>query len=220
MKRPITFLGIPGLIILIIGIISPNPFLPFTIHENVYNNLGPDAYAYNASTDSIVSSSDGTAEMNLYPHAENGSGNFGLLNIGAPSNSTAILRRQVEEGITPTELEAEIGTSNIDFWDDYGNPVTYTVGGNPGLVATLEASLLTRIGDVVAVLVHDTISGVGTNLTYQITGIRFARVMSANLHGNSKSVWLQPATLVGYGVRTSPAAPSTGGAAGQLVLVR
>ena len=56
---------------------GPNPFLPFTIHENVYNNMGTDAYSYNATTDSVVTSSDGINEMNLYPHAGNGSGNFG-----------------------------------------------------------------------------------------------------------------------------------------------
>ncbi len=199
---------------------GPNPFAPFTIHENVYNAVGPDNYSFDASTGSLVAGSDGITEINLYPHAENGNGNFGLLNIGAGNNGTPAMRRQIEEGITPDELEEEIGTSAIDFWDEYGTPITYTIDGTPGLRATLEASLQTRVGDVIAVLLHNSVSGTGSNSYFQITGIRFARVMAANLNGNPKNVWLQPATLTGTGVRTSPAAASSGGIGGQLVLVR
>ena len=44
--------------------------------------------------------------------------------------------------------------------------------------------------------------------------------MAADLRGNPKNVWLQPATLTGSGVRTSPTAPSSYGIGGQVVLVR
>lgn len=199
---------------------GPNPFAPFTIHEDVYNAVGPDTYSFDAGTGSVVAGSDGITEINLYPHAENANGNFGLLNIGAGNNGTPTLRRQIEEGVTPEELEAEIGTSAIDFWDEYGTPITYTIDGTPGLRAALEASLESRVGDVIAVLLHDSVSGTGSSTNFQITGIRFARVLAANLHGNPKNVWLQPASFTGSGVRTSPAAPSSGGMAGQLVLVR
>lgn len=199
---------------------SPNPFAPFTIHEDVYNAIGPDNYSFDASTGSVVAGSDGITEINFYPHAENGNGNFGLLNIGAGNNGTPALRRQIEEGVTPDELEAEIGSSAIYFWDDYGTPITYTIDGTPGLHATLEASLETRVGDVIALLLHSSASGTGSNSYFQITGIRFARVMAADLRGNPKNVWLQPATLTGAGVRTSPTAPSSYGIGGQVVLVR
>ena len=57
-------------------------------------------------------------------------------------------------------------------------------------------------------------------MNYQITGMRFARVMEAELNGNNKRVWLQPASFAGAGVRTSAAAASSGGIGGQIVLVR
>lgn len=200
-----------------------NPFLPFTLHEDAYNTVGPDAYSYDAGTDSIVLSSDGITEIKLYPHESN-RGNFGLLNIGTANHGTSTLLRQIEEGITPEELEAEIGTRYIDFLDDFGNPITYTVGGTPGLRVALQTSLETRVGEVVTVLLHDSVSGGGANRIYEITGIRFARVMVVNLRSNPMAVWLQPATLTGTGVRTSPTATSScandRGCSGQLVLVR
>ena len=199
---------------------GPNPFAPFTIHEDVYNAIGPDNYSFDAGTGSVVAGSDGITEINFYPHAESGNGNFGLLNIGAGNNGTPALRRQIEEGVTPDELEAEIGSSAIYFWDDYGPPITYTLDGTPGLHATLEASLELRVGDVIAVLLHNSVSGTGSNSYFQITGIRFARVMAADLRGNPKNVWLQPTSFTGSGVRTSSSAPSSYGMAGNLVLVR
>ncbi len=197
-----------------------NPFVPFTIHEDVYHAVGPDTYHYDDITEAVAVGPDGIQEINLYPHADVGNGNFGLLNIGVGNNGTLNLRRQIEEGITAEELESEIGTSLLDFFDEYGDPVTYTIGGNPGLVATLESSMDYRVGEVIAVLLHNTATGNGANMNFRITGIRFARVMEAELNGNNKRVWLQPASYTGRGVRTDPGAPSSGGVAGKLVLVR
>ena len=199
---------------------GPSPFAPFTIHEDVYNAAGPDGFSFDAGLDSVSGSPDGITEINLYPHAGDASGNFGLLNIGANHNGTTTLQDQIENGISPAELQDEVGTSVLDFWDEYGTPITYTIDGNPGLVSTLESSLQTRVGDVIAVLLHNSVSGNGSGVDFRITGIRFARVMEADLRGNDKRVWLQPASFAGAGVRTSAAAASSGGIGGQIVLVR
>jgi hypothetical protein len=85
--------------------------------------------------------------------------------------------------------------------------------------ASLESSIVKRIGDIVAVPIHDQVTGSGANTTYRIVGVRFARLMSVSLKSGTKYVWMQPTTYVGSGVLTHASAPSSGGTAGMCVLV-
>jgi hypothetical protein len=197
---------------------------PFTINLIDYDNqvaAGNDIYDYDAGAGNVLSGGDGMPEVNIYP-ANLAPGNFGLLNIGVGNQGTPALADHIENGVPPEHVENEIGTSELTFYDDDGYATTYNITGNPGLKASLESAIQTRIGDVVGILVHDQVSGSGANTVYRITGIRFARVMNVKLQGSSKSrrLWLQPVSYSGAGVVTSTGAPSSGGAAGKLVLVR
>lgn len=198
--------------------------LPFTVDVTEYNNqvaAGNDIYDYDAGAGNVLSGGDSMPEVNIYP-AKLAPGNFGLLNIGVGNQGTPALADHIENGVPPEHVENEIGTSELTFYNDDGQATTYNITGNPGLKASLERAIKTRIGDIVAIPVHDQVTGNGANTVYRITGIRFVRVMNVKLQGSSQSrgLWLQPVSYSGAGVVTSTGAPSSGGAAGKLVLAR
>ena len=201
------------------------PLIPFTIDETVFATemaTGGDGYGYDEDAGAVEVGGDGVREINLYPHATAASGNFGLLNIGTPNHGTPALRDHIENGVSAEDLEIETGASELTFYDEDSNPTTYYMTGNPGLRAVLESSVEQRVGDVVGYLLHDSVTLHGANATYHITEIRFARVMAVELNGgpSNRGIWLQPVSYAGSGVIVGPNAPSSGGVAGRIVLVR
>jgi len=205
--------------------------LPFTIHENAFASelaAGGDSYSYNESSDTVTRASDGIREIRLYPYPLSGSGytegdgNFGVLNIGTGNQGLEAERQQILNGITPYDLELEIGTSDLTFYDDDGNPVTYDITGSPGLEASLKSTVSQIIGHVVGFFLHDNVVLSGSNATYTITQIRYGRVMAIRLTGspNQRGLFVQPVSYTGGEIRIDPQAPSTGGLVGRLVLSR
>lgn len=198
--------------------------MPLTMSLGDYEDQmeeADDDFSYDAATDSVSSGGDGFVEVIAFP-GDSAPGSRGLLNIGVPNQSSSELAYQIENGVAPEDFEIEIGTSALTFVDADGAPSTYQITGNPGLKASLEGALLTRVGQVIAFFVHDSVSDSGSNTTYRIVGIRFGRIMEVHLkdsHAN-RGIWIQPTTYSGAGVITSVNAPSSGGVAGKLVLAR
>lgn len=198
--------------------------MPFTIHANVLAAElagGGDQFGYDPVLETVTSGPDGVREIDIYPHVS-APGNFGLLNIGVPNQGVPGLADQIENGVAPEDIEAEIGTPVLAFYDEEGSPVTYDITGSPGLKASLESAIETRIDDTIGFLVHDQVTGSGANATYRITQIRFARVMNVNLKGaaSSRGFWLQPVSYAGAGVRLGASASSSNGMVGRLILAR
>ena len=206
-----------------VDIPSSAPLWPFTIHTAEYDTWvagSTDKYQYDSDTNTVSTGPDGDVEVRLYPD-KLAPGNYGLMNIGAPNQGSTTLEGQILNGVSPTDLELEIGTSKLTFYDDDGDPMGYDMTGNPGLKSSLEAPIEARIGDVVGFFVHDKVSQSGSNVVYHITGIRFARVMFVKLSSSKqRGLWMQPVSYNGPGVITIPGAPSSDGNAGQIVLVR
>ncbi len=197
---------------------------PFTVSLANYVAqvaAGVDLYTYDGDADSVLSGGDNMPEVNIYP-TDPAPGNFGLLNIGVGNQGTPALQDHIENGVPPEHLENEIGTSELIFYDSDGQAITYNITGDPGLKASLEKAIQERIGDVVAIPVHDQVTGSGANAVYRIIGVRFVRVMDVKLQGssNSRGLWLQPVSYAGAGVITSAGAPSSDGNAGKIMLVR
>lgn len=203
-----------------VGIPDSASVWPFTIHENEFNRwvqAGTDNFDFNEDTGAIIPRSDGETEVRIYPD-KLAPGNYGLLNIGSPNQSTNMLEGQIVNGVSAADLEIEIGTSELSFTDENGDPTGYDFSGNPGLKSALQASIQVRYGDVVAFFVHDGVSGGGSNVSYHITGLRFARVMHSTLSGKSRrGLWMQPVTYTGPGIVTKPGEATSGGG---IVLVR
>jgi hypothetical protein len=197
---------------------------PFTISTGEYDNWvagSTDSFSYDPATDQVSNGADGAVEVRLYPD-KLAPGNYGLLNIGSPNQSTTALAGQIISGVSADDVEIETGTSELTFYDENGDPVGYNITGNPGLKASLESEIKARVGDTVAFFVHDTVSKNGSNANYHVTGIRFARVMFVMLQGSApkRGLWMQPVSYNGPGVITVAGAPSSDGNAGQITLVR
>ena len=198
--------------------------LPITVRETVFEadfETGGDRFAYDADFDSVSSGSDGLREIRLYPY-ENAPGNFGLLNIGSGNQGVPGLRVQIEEGVSPADYEQEVGTSLLTFQGSNGASASYSISGSPGIDASLESSLQARVGSIVGFFVHDSASDGGANTTYNITGMRYGRVVGVSLQGSEsqRGFWIQPVTLASNGVILSSSASSTGGLTGRVVLAR
>ncbi len=208
---------------------NPN-MIPFTVELQLHDQMiasGTDQFSY--SDDSVSNLGDGVGEVNIYPWKANngngqssnnsGAGNFGLLDFDVKTNKD--LERQILTGLTPAEVESVMGTNAPVYYDDAGDPVTYTTPGEPGLRASLGDAVAERVGDVVGYFVHDTVSGTGSNTVYRNVGVRFGRIMEIQLTGsmNNKRLVIQPTAYTGASVIVSESAPSSGGLAGRIRLV-
>lgn len=203
---------------------GPGVLTPFTINETVYNSQiisGNDDYSFDDGADTVMSGGDGILEINLYPFNLT-PGNFGLLNIGTPNQSTPALADQIENGVSASDIHAETGAEVMTFYDSGGNPVTYNITGNPGMKSALESSVELRVGDVIGFFLHNSAVAQGSNTVYTITKLRFGRVMDVQLNGNpnSRGIWIQPTVYAGAAIVLGANAPSSNGLVGRVVLAR
>ncbi len=205
--------------------------LPFTIHENAFDSEmagGGDQYGYDDESDLVFDSPDGIREIRLYPYPlsgdgyEEGDGNFGVLNIGSGNQGLLALRDQITDGVPPEDFEAEVGTSELTFYDDSGDPVTYEITGSPGLDAGLTDAIEQMVGEEIAFFLHNDVILSGANAIYTITQMRFGRLMDIRLTGppDQRGLFIQPISYAGGGVQIDPDAPSSGGLVGRTVLAR
>ena len=212
---------------------APNAanILPFTVHRDAFYQdvaSGGDSYGYDEATSSVIAAGDGIREVRLYPFPLSGSGytegdgNFGILNIGTGNQGVEAERTQILEGASPSDFEAEVGTSDLTFYDDDGNPTTYDITGSPGLEATLQDTISGIIGEVIGFFLHTNVVMSGSNAIYTITELRFGRIMDIRLIGQPslRGMYVQPVSFSGAGVKIDPDAPSTDGMVGLIVLVR
>ena len=80
-----------------------------------------------------------------------------------PYQGLLALRNQIQNGVTDEDLEMEVGTSNLTFYDDGGNPVTYNITGSPGLDGGLTDAIESQIGNVVGFFLHTNVVLSGSN---------------------------------------------------------
>ena len=208
--------------------------LPITIDINRFETMmasGDDEFSYDQQPQPTA---DGVPEVALYPwkvktnpnnpgddYVEvepEGSGNFGLLAIGPGGASGAA--DSITNGLSAADIAAALGTSDLTYCDDAGNPTSYTVLGSTGIKASLTDELQLRAGDVVGFFLHDDVSGTGSNTEFHNVGFRFGRIMEVNLSGSNKRLVMQPVAYTGSAVVVSENAPSSNGQIGRLVLVR
>jgi Flp pilus assembly protein TadG len=201
------------------------PLLPLTVRQQkwideIVNHGGTDNFGYDTDTQHITNGSDGIVELSIYPEKE-GPGNFGLLNINLANNGAPGVANQIRNGVTPEDLQGELGTSELRFYTDAGSPVTYQIEGTPGIKASLKDDFESRLGDIIGFLIHTDVAGQGSNFEYTEVAVQFGRLVKVQLTGspNSKVIVIQPAVYTGREIIIDDDAPEleTGG---RLRLVR
>ena len=189
---------------------------------------GGDQYSYDHPNGFVQNNPDGIREIRIYPYPlsgngyEEGDGNFGVLNIGTGNQGLTALRNQIINGITPEDLVMEVGTSELTFFGDHINPVTYDITGSPGLDGGLADAIESVEGQIVGFFLHNNVILSGSNAIYTIVQVRFGRLMNIRLTGppHQRGLYIQPVSYSGSGVMLDPNAPSTGGLMGLVVLAR
>ena len=153
-----------------------------------------------------------------------GAGNFGILHIGSGSLGVPTLREQIRNGISKDDFVDLTGKPMIEFHNyDSGAVVSYDILGDPGIKAGMKDAITEKVGKKVGFFLYSTVVKSGSNATFTIVGMRFARVMEVDLTGSAnsgKAIILQPVSHYGPDILTSPNAPSTDRQMGSLELVR
>ena len=210
--------------------------VPLAVDEQLWNDQivagnGEDQHSFDRVTGNVSASLDSVPEIKLFPTkvdpstGEEGAGNFGVLHIG-PGSGTSTIVEQITNGVSADDFTDLTGEPMIKFYDQisaepitYGS-VSYDILGNPGIKSSMEDALQAKIGKKVAVFLYNSASGSGGNTVFSVTGMRFVRVMTVDLHGENKAIVIQRVPYYGPDILTSPYVPSTDGLTGTLQLVR
>lgn len=176
--------------------------------EALLQGTGPDDYAYDESTGTVTSGSDGILEINIYPEAANNGngngngngggnngnsnswtpGNRGTVDLGNPNNATPDLERQITDGLNADDLSYFGGSINFA-----NGPIN--VNGDPGISAGIKDELTSIIGKPRALPIFSQVTGNGNNTTYTLVQFVGVRILAVKLTGGNKYVIAQPATL-------------------------
>jgi Flp pilus assembly protein TadG len=167
--------------------------LPIALDQDTWNAMlagaASDNWHYNPTTKAITAGSDGVLEMNLYPQGIGWPGNRGTVDIGGTDNSTAVLSRQISEGLNAEDLEPHGG--KLEF-DSEGK---LYLNGDTGISAGIKDDLASIIGKPRMIPIFESASGNGNNCWYTIVDWVGVRILEVKLTGpmSQKRVIIQPA---------------------------
>ena len=170
--------------------------LPIALDQTSYNNMilqgTSDVYSYSPTTGQVTSGSDGLYESTIFP-VPNNPGNWGTVQIGVSNNSTATLVSQIENGITPAQLNTYPG--GVLQLNTTLTPPSIQLGGNPGISAGISSAVNSIIGRAVTMPIYSTSGGNGNNAWYTVVQFAAVRVLASNFQGNPKYIIVQPAVV-------------------------
>ena len=188
--------------------------LPLALKVDAWNDLlagaftSGDNWTYDAATGAVSPGPDGINELNIYPGGganQLPSGNFGTVDIGSSSNSTADLSRQIRYGVSADDLDYFGGELML------GSDGTLQLSGDTGLSAALKDDLVAIKGMPRAIPLFSSVTGPGNNSMFTVVGFAGINIMEVKLTGsmNSKKVIIQPAYVVDDAALTGPGSGSS-----------
>jgi hypothetical protein len=212
------------------GNASGTGFMPFTIPLTGYYGFlthGPDVYSFNGN---VITGADGVREVLMYPWKwsntgySGGPGNFGLLDMNRGNGASALSDQISAGGATAADVQAQFNTPTLTFYDAAHptTPITYPCSGTTGMKTSIQKALSDQIGKVFGFFLNNNLAGNGTNATYSICGVFFARIMAVDLNGgpNAPGLIVQPVAYTDSWIITDPNAPSTSLTMGRIRLVK
>jgi hypothetical protein len=212
-----------------------NPAVPVSVRHldwtnQIVNGMGDDNYSFDPETGQILEVPDGIPEISIFPEKqktteEDGAGNFGLLHIGNTNQGVTEVAEQISYGLQQDDVEREFGDSEIKFFNDSGDPLTYIIGGTPGAknsLVQLEDNFRSRLGTVIGFFTHVAVTETGANSDFTLNSMQFGRVMMVNASGSvngSKAIVIQPVAYMGSEIITGDQG-SVHQTAGRIQLIR
>ncbi len=217
-----------------ITISSPWKLLPITMRLDDFKALldsnsdtgETDDYTYNPTLDPLSatdfsnrvsggtggsSQPDSVPEFKLYPDKGNTPGNFGTVDLGAPSGSVPDLRRQIDVGLSVSDIATMLAEGKLTdgiFYATEGAAVN--LSGDTGVSWTIEDTLQSVVGQARTIPLYRTVTGTGTSAAYEIVGFANIVVVKAdNGGGGGKRVIVQP--IAPFRVMNSPNENGLGG---------
>lgn len=166
--------------------------MPFALDLGTWNALlagtGSDVWKWDAVNQQVIAGSDGILECNLFPQGTGSPGNRGTVSIGC-SNGTSNLVRQIQYGLSASDLSSYGGTLQLD------NTGNLYLPANPGISAGTKSALAAIIGQTRIIPIFSSVGGNGANANYDIVQFVGIRVLDVNLTGSmsSKHLTVQPA---------------------------
>ena len=150
--------------------------LPFSIPESEWTAMNP------GETWSIY----GNGRM------ENGSdeeipGNWGTLDLGTSSNSTADINYQVLNGLQQVHLDALYNDNRISDNNLIDSRMPFFSNGDTGLSGGMRHSLQQVHGETKLIPIFDSSSGGGGNLEFHVTGWAVAIVVDTHFQGTNNT---------------------------------
>jgi hypothetical protein len=175
------------------------PFLPITLEEETWNRvlsgeMTSDNWAWDPESQTVAAGADDISEAMLFPERNDSPGNFGTLSIGANTNSTRRISRQIRDGLSYGDLEYYGGELKL------GDNGTLELGGDTGISDAIKDDLAAIIGQPRIMPVYRRVVGQGDTAVYTIVKLVGIRVMSVRLTGAEKTLIIQPADVVTPGV--------------------
>lgn len=173
--------------------------LPFALDEETYlammNYETSDNWTWDPETKTISAGGDGIPEANLFPGDYGMPGNRGTVDIGHSGNSTNDIKRQILDGVSPSDLAHHGG--KLEF-DENGVMV---LNGDTGISAAVKTQLDIIKGKPRIIPVFVDAAGNGNNANYTINRFVGIRIMDVKLTGSMKSkrVVIQPALVSSLG---------------------
>jgi Flp pilus assembly protein TadG len=204
--RPTEATATAAVILQVAGFRTPEskanlPILPIAMEEQAWidleeGNISDDEW-YDLGDGTVQRGSDGDGELALFPQRNNSPGNLGTLDIGSASNSTSDLTRQILDGVSEADLAFHGGELKLDAAGEL------TLQGDTGISAGVKEALHAITGQTRIIPVYRTVNNPGNNAQYTIVKFVGVRIMSVNLTGRDKVVWVQPAHVTTPGVISS-----------------
>ncbi len=199
--------------------------LPLALHVDVWEELldgtwpSTDNWSHDPDQNTVSSGQDFIPEINLYPGGGNGQlppGNFGTVDIGSPDNSTAVISRQILDGITEADLAWHGGEFVL------GEDGTLVVEGDTGLSAGIKDELASIIGQPRTILLFNNVTGNGNNSRFTVVGFAGVVLVEVKMTGamNKKKVLIQPANVVEPAAIAGPGSASSDFVYHPVILVR
>jgi hypothetical protein len=186
--------------------------LPLALDKETWDSLlqghGADAWTWDVATGQLHSGGDGVLEINLYPQGTGAPGNRGTVRIGHDNNSTAIISRQITNGLSQQDLDNCGGELKLNANGQLILP------GDPGLSAAIKDDLEAIKGQPRIIPIYSQVTSQGANALYTIVEFGGIRITDVKLTGSmsSKRVTIQPASILSQG-----AIPSTGGTSSHFI---